>query len=313
MENRITKLFGIKYPIISGGMVWCSGWELASAVSNAGGLGIIGAGSMSSELLADHICKCQKATDKPFGVNIPLAFHGSDGHIDVVIKAGVKVVFTSAGSANKWTAKLQSFGIIVVHVVASTVFAIKVQSAGVDAVVVEGFEAGGHNGKEETTTMVLAPTVKKAITIPLIVAGGISSGESVAAAFALGAEGVQIGTRFALSTESSASSEFKKKCIGLPEGSTMLCMKSAGSVRMVRNAVYTRINEAEYAGASKEQLQEIAGKGRAKMGIFECDLDEGFVEIGQVCSDVRSEQSVAEIFDDIITGYNDAIAKLVTM
>lgn len=313
MENRITKLFGIKYPIISGGMVWCSGWELVSAVSNAGGLGILGAGSMSPELLADHICKCQKATDKPFGVNIPLAFHGSDKHIEVVIEHGIKVVFTSAGSPNKWTSKLQSHGITVVHVVASTVFALKVQAAGADAVVVEGFEAGGHNGKEETTTMVLAPTVKKAITIPLIVAGGISSGESVAAAFALGADGVQIGTRFALSKESSASQEFKKRCIGLPEGSTMLCMKSAGAVRMVKNNIFDRINEAEYAGASKEQLQEIAGKGRAKKGIFECDLEGGFVEIGQVSSDVRDEHSVADIFDDIIKGYNETIAKLATM
>ena len=312
MENRITKLFGIKYPIISGGMVWCSGWELASAVSNAGGLGLIGSGSMHVDTLRDHIRKCQKATDKPFGVNLPLAF-ADEERAQVIIDEGVKIVFTSAGSPKKWTEKFHSHGMIVVHVTASSAFAIKSEAAGVDAVVVEGFEAGGHNGKEETTTMVLAPLAKRAISIPMIVAGGISSGESVAAALALGGDGVQIGTRFALSKESSGSAEFKEKCIGLAEGATMLCMKSAGSVRMVKNDIFNKIDKAEYSGATKEELQEISGKGRAKLGIFEGDLNEGFIEVGQVCTDVTKEESVADIFTDIIDNYNKTITSLIAM
>lgn len=306
MKNRITELFGIKYPIISGGMVWCSGWRLASAVSNAGGLGLIGAGSMSPEVLREHIQKCQKATEKPFGVNLPLAF-ADEERAQVIIEEKVKIVFTSAGNPKKWTETFHSHGIIVVHVTASSAFALKSEAAGVDAVVIEGFEAGGHNGKEETTTMVLAPAVKKAISIPMIVAGGISSGESVAAALALGGEGVQIGTRFALSKESSGSTEFKQRCIGLAEGDTMLCMKSAGSVRMVKNNIFNKINQAEYLGATKEQLQEIAGTGRAKMGIFEGELNEGFIEVGQICSNIVKEESVTDIFEDIITNYNKTI------
>ena len=309
MENSITKLFGIKYPIISGGMVWCSGWELASAVSNAGGLGLIGAGSMDPEVLRLHIQKCKKATDKPFGVNLPLMF-GDEERALVIMEEGVDVVFTSAGSPKKWTAKFHDKGIKVVQVVANTSFALKSQEAGVDAVVVEGFEAGGHNGREETTTMVLAPLVKKSLSIPMIVAGGISSGESVAAAFALGGDGVQIGTRFALSKESSASEEFKTKCINLPEGATMLTMKIAGSVRMVKNEIYEQINKAEYNGASKEELMTIAGKGRAKKAIFDGDMEQGFIEVGQICSFVSEIQTVQEIFDDIIEGYSNSVSKL---
>ena len=312
MENSITKLFGIKYPIISGGMVWCSGWKLASAVSNAGGLGLLGAGSMEPEVLRVHIQKCKEATDKPFGVNLPLMF-GDEERAAVIMEEGVDVVFTSAGSPKKWTAKFHEKGIKVVQVVANTSFAIKSQEAGVDAVVVEGFEAGGHNGREETTTMVLAPLVKKAITIPMIVAGGVSGGDSIAAAFALGGDGVQIGTRFALAKESSASEEFKIKCINLPEGGTMLTMKSAGSVRMVKNEIYEQINTAEYSGASKEELIGIAGRGRAKMGIFDGDLNQGFIEVGQVCSVVTEIQTVQEIFDDMLEGYANAVSKLQVM
>ncbi len=309
MKNRVTELFNIQYPIISGGMVWCSGWELAAAVSNAGGLGLIGSGSMDAELLREHIRKCKAATNKPFGVNLPLMFD-DEPRAKVIMEEGVNVVFTSAGSPKKWTASFHEKGIKVVHVVASSTFALKSQEAGVDAVVVEGFEAGGHNGKEETTSMVLAQTVSKVLTIPMILAGGISDGKSVLAALAMGAEGVQIGTRFALSQESSASDEFKNRCINLPEGGTMLCMKSAGSVRMVKNAIYERINQAEYKGATKEQLFEIAGRGRAKMGIFETDLEEGFVEIGQVCSAVGEIQSVSDIFKDIVTEYNSSLNSL---
>ena len=312
MENSITKLFGIKYPIISGGMVWCSGWKLASAVSNAGGLGLLGAGSMEPEVLRVHIQKCKEATDKPFGVNLPLMF-GDEERAAVIMEEGVDVVFTSAGSPKKWTAKFHEKGIKVVQVVANTSFAIKSQEAGVDAVVVEGFEAGGHNGREETTTMVLAPLVKKAITIPMIVAGGVSGGDSIAAAFALGGDGVQIGTRFALAKESSASEEFKIKCINLPEGGTMLTMKSAGSVRMVKNEIYEQINTAEYGGASKDELIAIAGRGRAKMGIFDGDLNQGFIEVGQVCSVVTEIQTVQEIFDDMLEGYANAVSKLQVM
>lgn len=306
MKNRITELFGIKYPIISGGMVWCSGWELASAVSNAGGLGLIGSGSMTPEVLRDHIRKCKKATDKPFGVNLPLMFDDKE-RAAVILEEGVPVVFTSAGNPKTWTSIFHEKGIKVVHVTASTTFALKAEAAGVDAVVAEGFEAGGHNGKEETTTMVLTPLVANSVSIPVIAAGGISSGASVAAVLAMGAEGVQIGTRFALSQESSASPIFKNRCIALPEGDTMLCMKNAGAVRMIKNQIFQRINEAEYRGATKEELFAIAGRGRAKMGIFDGDLEEGFLEIGQVCSDVRRQESVAEIFEEIIASYNTIV------
>ncbi len=305
--NRITELFGIKYPIISGGMVWCSGWRLASAVSNAGGLGLIGAGSMTPELLREHIIKCREVTDKPFGVNLPLIYSRIDEMVDIIISEKVPVVFTSAGNPSTWCSKLKEAGCKVVHVVSSSKFAIKAEAAGVDAVVAEGFEAGGHNGREETTTMVLIPAVSKAVKIPVIAAGGISSGSSVAAAFALGAQGVQIGSRFALSKESSASDAFKEKMITIGEGDTMLTLKSLGAVRMVKNGIYTKISEAESAGSDKAALSEIVGKGRAKLGVFDGDLDEGFLEIGQVASDINSVQSVEEIFCDIIDGYNNTI------
>lgn len=307
MENRITRLFGIKYPIISGGMVWCSGWELASAVSESGGLGLIGAGSMAPEILREHIIKCKNATSKPFGVNLPLIYSRIDEMIKIVIEEKVKIVFTSAGNPSTWTKILKDSGIIVVHVTASSKFALKAEAAGVDAVVAEGFEAGGHNGKEETTTMVLIPTVAKAVSIPLIAAGGISSGMSVAAAMALGADGVQIGTRFALATESSASYEFKKRILSLPEGDTMLTLKAMGAVRMVKNDIFNVIDKAEKNCATNEQLKEIIGLGRAKKGIFEGDLNEGFLEVGQVATQITEIESVDKIFKNIIEEYNSLI------
>ncbi len=305
MKNRITELFNIEYPIISGGMVWCSGWRLAAAVSNAGGLGLIGAGSMTPELLQEHITKCKEATDKPFGVNLPLFYSRIEEMVDIVISSSVPVVFTSAGSPSMWTPKFKEAGCVVVHVVASSKFAIKSELAGVDAVVAEGFEAGGHNGKEETTTMVLIPTVADAVSIPVIAAGGIATGRSVAASFALGAEGVQIGTRFAMSSESSACGEFKERVLSLPEGDTMLTLKSLGAVRMVKNDIYNRIAEAESSGADKSALQELVGKGRAKLGIFDGDLNEGFVEVGQVATMIDKIESVDDIFRSIIEEYNN--------
>lgn len=304
MNNRITELFKIKYPIISGGMVWCSGWRLAAAVSNAGGLGLLGAGSMTPEVLREHIIKCKNATDKPFGVNLPLFYSRITEMIDVIIEEGVKIVFTSAGSPSTWTKTFKDRGIIVVHVTASSRFALKAEAAGVDAIVAEGFEAGGHNGKEETTTMVLIPAVAKAVSIPIIAAGGIATGVSVAAAIALGAEGVQIGTRFALSKESSANEEFKKRALALPEGDTMLTLKSIGAVRMIKNDIFSRIDGAEKQGATGEELKELTGKGRAKIGIFDGNLSEGFLEVGQVATMVSEIESVDDIFKQIIEEYN---------
>lgn len=304
MENRITKLFNIKYPIISGGMVWCSGWRLAAAVSNAGGLGLIGAGSMTPELLREHIQKCKLATTKPFGVNLPLFYSRIAEMIEVILEEGVEVVFTSAGNPSTWTAKLKENHIKVVHVTASSRFAQKAEAAGVDAIVAEGFEAGGHNGKEETTTLVLIPAVTKSVSIPVIAAGGIATGRSVYAAMALGAEGVQIGSRFALAVESSASEEFKKRSLSLVEGDTMLTLKTIGSVRMIKNEIFRTIDSAEKSGASEEQLREIVGKGRAKLGIFDGDLTEGFLEIGQVARMVDKIESVEDIFNDIIEEFN---------
>ena len=307
MENRITRLFGIKYPIISGGMVWCSGWELASAVSESGGLGLIGAGSMAPEILRQHIIKCKNATSKPFGVNLPLIYSRIEEMIKIVIEEKVKIVFTSAGNPSTWTKILKDNGIIVVHVTASSKFALKAEAAGVDAIVAEGFEAGGHNGKEETTTMVLIPTVAKAVSIPVIAAGGLSSGRSVAAAMILGADGAQIGTRFALATESSASDEFKKRILSLPEGGTMLTLKAMGAVRMVKNDIFNIIDNAEKNSATNDQLKEIIGLGRAKKGIFEGDLNEGFLEVGQVATQVTEIESVDQIFKNIIEEYNSLI------
>lgn len=299
-NNRITKLFNTETSIISGGMVWCSGANLASAVSNCGGLGLLGAGSMRPELLQEHIVKCKRLTDKPFGVNVPLMYPEIDKIMDIIIKERVKVVFTSAGNPATWTSKLKEHGITVVHVVSSVKFALKAQAAGVDAVVAEGFEAGGHNGREETTTMVLIPAVSKALDIPVIAAGGISEQCQLNAAFALGAEGVQIGTRFALSCESSASQTFKERCLSLCDGDTMLCLKKLGAVRMIKNKVYDTIEEAEKRGAGIEELKEIVGKRRAKQGIFDGDLEHGFLEIGQTATLVSKIESVDEIFKDLL-------------
>lgn len=310
MKNRITELLGIEYPIISGGMVWCSGWRLASAVSNAGGLGLIGAGSMNPELLREHIRKCRNATDRPFGVNVPLMYYLADEMMEVIIDENVPVVFTSAGNPAKWTGKLHDKGMKVVHVVANTKFARKCEDAGVDAIVAEGFEAGGHNGKEETTTMVLIPQIKDITDLPLIAAGGIATGEGMLAAMALGAEGVQIGTRFALTKESSASEAFKELCTGLKEGDTLLAIKKVSPTRLVRNRFFDIINEAEYNGASAEELKEILGRGKARAGIFEGDLENGELEIGQISSLIRDIPSVEDVMKNILEGYRRKLAEI---
>lgn len=310
MTNRICTLFDIKYPIISGGMVWCSGWRLASAVSNAGGLGLIGAGSMHPETLREHIVKCRAATTNPFGVNIPLLYPEMEKIIQIIIDERVPIVFTSAGNPKTWTPLLKAQGIKVAHVVSSSKFAKKCEDAGVDAVVAEGFEAGGHNGREETTTLCLIPAVRQATSLPLIAAGGIGSGAAMAAVRALGAEGVQIGTRFALSTESSAHQNFKNLCLDLKEGDTMLVLKKLAPTRLVRSNLLDRILHAEAAGASAEQLKEIIGKGKAKKGIFEGDLEEGELEIGQIASMIHQPQSAAEIIQDIITEYRQTIVSM---
>jgi enoyl-[acyl-carrier protein] reductase II len=308
--NRITSLFDIKYPIISGGMVWCSGWRLASAVSNAGGLGLIGAGSMHPEVLREHIIKCKNAVNKPFGVNIPLLYPEIEKIIKIVIQEKVPVIFTSAGNPKIWTQTLKNEGIKVVHVVASSKFAQKCQEAGVDAVVAEGFEAGGHNGGEETTTMTLIPQVRQVIDIPLIAAGGIATGEGMLATFALGAEGVQIGTRFALTQESSANEQFKQLCIALNEGDTMLALKKIGATRLIKNEFYKQVKTAEDSGATAEQLKELLGKGRAKLGIFEGDLQNGELEIGQIASLIRDIPTVEYIVTQIVDDYNKGISKM---
>lgn len=310
MENRITSLFKIKYPIISGGMVWCSGWRLASAVSNAGGLGLIGAGSMYPEVLREHIQKCKAATDKPFGVNVPLMYPQIEEIMDIIISEGVKIVFTSAGNPKTWTKKLQDNGITVAHVVSSSKFALKCEEAGVDAVVAEGFEAGGHNGREETTTIVLIPQVKKVLSVPFIAAGGIATGDAMLAAFALGAEGVQIGTRFALTQESSASDEFKTLCTELKEGDTVLSLKKLSPTRLIKNEFYKQVQEAEDRGASAEEMRELLGRGRSKKGIFEGNLVEGELEIGQASSLIDSIPSAKEVIDTIIGEFNTGNKKL---
>ena len=310
MGNRITELFGIEYPIIQGGMVWISGWRLASAVSNAGGLGLLGAGSMHPETLIEHIHKMKEATDKPWGINVPLMYPEIDRLMQIIIDEGVKIVFTSAGSPKKYTQRLHEAGIKVVHVVSSSKFAKKCEEAGVDAVVAEGFEAGGHNGREETTTMTLIPQVRRATTLPLIAAGGIGSGQAIVAAQALGAEGVQIGTLFALTKESSASEAFKQRCLAIAEGDTMLCLKKISPTRMVKNALFDRIAEAEERGATAEELREILGKAAAKRGIFEGDIDEGQIEIGQITSAIREIKSVQEVFDALVREYQETVERL---
>ena len=313
MKNRICELFGIKYPIVAGGMVWCSGWRLASAVSNAGGLGLIGSGSMHPETLREHIRKCKAATDKPFGVNIPLMYPEIESIMDIVISEGVKIVFTSAGNPKTWTPRLHEAGIKVAHVIASTKFAMKCEEAGVDAIVAEGFEAGGHNGREETTTMCLIPAVRKVTNKPLIAAGGIGSGQAMVAAISLGADAVQVGTRFALTVESSASDEFKNLCLNLNEGDTVLTLKQLAPTRMVKNELYNRIAEAEARGASVDELREILGKGKSKKGIFEGDTTDGELEIGQVASSVKTLQTAEEAVGQMIDEYLSALSRVVSI
>lgn len=295
MKNRITSLFGIRYPIVAGGMIWCSGWRLAAAVSDAGGLGLIGSGSMTPDLLREHIRKCRSATGRPFGVNVPLMYRYAEQIMEVVMQEQVPAVFTSAGNPSPWTSKLHEAGCTVAHVVSNTRFALKCRQAGVDAVVAEGFEAGGHNGREETATMALVPQVRAAVTLPLIAAGGIGSGAGMLAAFALGAEGVQMGTRFALSAESSASEEFKRLCIGLREGDTMLALKKLSPTRLVKNEFYTQVEAAENRCATAEELLALIGRGRSRRGIFEGDLTEGELEIGQIASLLDDLPAAAEI------------------
>lgn len=297
--NRICQLFGIQYPVIQGGMVWCSGWRLASAVSNAGGLGLIGAGSMHPEVLREHIRKCQSTTDKPFGVNVPLMYPEIDALMNILVEEGVKIVFTSAGNPKTWTGFLKGHGIKVAHVVSSSKFAVKCEQAGVDAIVAEGFEAGGHNGREETTTLCLIPAVRRATTLPLIAAGGIGTGNAMLATFALGAEGVQIGTRFALTEESSAHENFKQLCLNLNEGDTKLLLKKLSPTRLVKGEFTTAVEEAEARGASAEEMKELLGKGRSKKGIFEGNLQEGELEIGQVASLFREMQTVSEVMKEM--------------
>tara|TARA_B100000749_G_C18419933_1_gene463015 strand:+ start:288 stop:1232 length:945 start_codon:yes stop_codon:yes gene_type:complete len=301
--NRITQLFGIKYPIIQGGMIWCSGWELASAVSNAGGLGLIGAASMYPEVLRDHIIKCKEATDKPFGVNLPLLYPDLDQHIQIIIDRGVKIVFTSAGSPKKYTPLLKENGIKVVHVISNLKFAKKSEEVGVDAIVCEGFEAGGHNGKEEITTMCLIPNVSENVHIPVIAAGGIGNGKAMLAAFSLGAEGVQIGSRFVASQECSAHPNFKEAVVEATEGDTMLSLKQLTAVRLLNNEFYQKVVEAENRGDSIEELKELLGRGRAKRGMFEGNLQEGELEIGQVSSMINEIKPVKEIIDEIISDF----------
>jgi len=308
--NRITNLFNIKYPIIQGGMIWCSGWELASSVSNAGGLGLIGAGSMYPEILREHIQKTKKATSKPFGVNVPLLYPQTEEIMQIIIDEGVKVVFTSAGNPKTWTKYLQEKGIKVAHVVANTKFAIKADEAGVDAIVAEGFEAGGHNGREETTTLVLMPLVRSVTVKPIISAGGISSGRAMLSAMVLGADAVQMGSVFVASEEASAHNNFKNEVINSIEGSTHLALKKLVPVRLIKNKFCNDVIIAENEGTSKEQLSEILGKGRAKLGMFEGDTEEGELEIGQVSALIKKVKPVRNIIDDIMLEYRTAKAQI---
>jgi enoyl-[acyl-carrier protein] reductase II len=303
--NKITELFGIKYPIIQAGMIWCSGWELASAVSNAGGLGLIGSGSMHPDTLREHIRKCKAATDKPFGVNMPLIYPQMDEIVQIVIEEGVKIVFTSAGNPKKWTDHFHDHGIKVAHVIANVKFALKCEEAGVDVIVAEGFEAGGHNGIEETTSMTLIPMVREAISLPLIAAGGIASGRGMLAAMALGADGVQIGSRFVASEESSAHELFKKSVIDASDGETALIFKKLIPVRLIKNEFYTRVKELEDSGAGRSELMELLGRGRAKMGMFEGDLSEGELEIGQIAGLIHEIKPASHIIKEIVEEYEE--------
>lgn len=311
--NRITELFGIQYPVIAGGMVWCSGWRLAAAVSNAGGLGLLGAGSMHPETLIEHIDKMNAATDKPWGINIPLMYPEIDRLIEIIIDKGVKIVFTSAGSPKKYTARFHEAGIKVAHVVSSSKFAKKCEETGVDAVVAEGFEAGGHNGREETTTLALIPQVRNAISLPLIAAGGIGSGKAMLAAMALGAEGVQIGTLFAVSEESSASDAFKNLCVDLGEDGTMLALKKISPTRLIKNELFAKIAEAENRGAEADELRELLGRAASKRGIFEGDLQNGELEIGQIASTIKEVKPVAQIMHELITDFHTTQSRIATL
>ena len=305
-KNRITKLLNIEYPIIQAGMIWASGWRLASAVSNAGGLGLIGAGSMYPEVLREHIQKCKKATSKPFGVNVPMLYPSIEEIMKIIVDEGVKIVFTSAGNPKTWTSYLKEHGVKVVHVVSSVKFALKAQEAGVDAVVAEGFEAGGHNGRDETTTFTLIPMVKEKITIPLIAAGGIASGRGMLAAMILGADGVQIGSRFVASEEASSHINFKKKVVEAQEGDTQLTLKELAPVRLLKNKFYYEIEELYKQHPSTEQLKELLGRARAKKGMFEGDLDDGELEIGQVAGLIHDIKPAATILRDLLADFNKA-------
>ncbi len=304
--NRICQLFNIQYPIIQAGMVWCSGWELAAAVSNAGGLGIIGAGSMYPHILEEHLQKCLAATNKPFAVNLPLLYPAIEQHVETILKYKVPIVFTSAGNPKTWTTKLKEAGITVVHVVSSKKFALKAEAAGVDAIVAEGFEAGGHNGREETTTLCLIPMVADAVKIPVIAAGGIASGRAMLATMVLGAEAVQIGTRFVASQESSAHTNFKEKVVEIKEGDTQLAMKKLVSVRLVKNGFYQKVAAAEAQGASANELGKLLGFGRAKKGMFEGDMEDGELEIGQIAATVNEIKPAGDILQEIWQEYQEA-------
>ncbi len=308
MNNRITALFSIEYPVIQAGMIWASGWRLASAVSNAGGLGLIGSGSMYPEVLREHIQKCKAATDKPFGVNVPLLYPDIDKHIAIIIEEKVPIVFSSAGNPKTWTSILKKEGIKVVHVVSSSKFALKAEEAGCDAVVAEGFEAGGHNGREETTTMVLIPAVCNAVKIPVIAAGGIATGRQMLAAMVLGAEGVQVGSRFVASEEASSHINFKNAILETKEGDTVLSLKQLTPVRLIKNKFYDSVKKAEEEGATAEELQKLLGRGRAKKGMFDGDLEEGELEIGQVSALIKNIQPAAAIVKELWTEF-EALAK----
>ena len=311
MNNKITQLFAIKYPIIQAGMIWCSGWQLASAVSNAGGLGIIGSGSMYTDVLREHIQKCKEATDKPFAVNLPLLYPQIDDHIKVIIEQGVKIVFTSAGNPKKWTSHLKEHGITVVHVVSNLKFALKSVEAGVDAIVAEGFEAGGHNGREETTTMCLIPFIKKNISIPIIAAGGISCGKSMLAAMSLGADAVQIGSMFIATPESSAHQNFKDYILNSKEGDTQLTLKEVTPVRLLKNEFFDKLMQAYDSGSSTEELKELLGRGRAKKGMFMGDLVDGELEVGQVSAAMDEIKPAAQIVNELVEEFNHAKNQLV--
>jgi len=310
MQNRITELFKIQYPIIQAGMIWCSGWELAAAVSNAGGLGIIGSGSMYPEILRENIQKCKAATDKPFAVNVPMLYPDIEKHFRIIIEEGVKIVFTSAGNPATFTAILKAQGLTVVHVVSNEKFARKAEASGVDAVVAEGFEAGGHNGREETTTLCLIPQIVKAVNIPVIAAGGIGTGRTMLAAMALGAEGVQMGSRFVLSNESSGHPNFKQAILQATDGSTELSLKQLTPVRLLKNKFYETVKQAEINCASKEELAALLGHGRAKKGMFEGDLEEGELEIGQISGYIKEIKPAAEIVKEIVEEYNQALLEI---